>query len=1056
MVLELAPAQQDIYLEGRIFGKAVNNIGGYQIYRCELDLPRFAEARTRVLRDNDAYRLRFHERDGGCSPFVSDELPPALGIVDCAGAAAAQEWMDARMATPFDDLSAAVFEDALLRLGDGEYWYFAKAHHLIMDGWGFALQMQRFLTAYAEPAAPAADAAAPGPSMIDYMRRQSGYRSSPQYARSRDYWLARHAGAAGSLFPRPAAPAAAASRRVGAVVDADLIASLRRLAADAKADLVTVMYAALYLYFSRVCRRDDLIIGSPVHNRRNAVDKDTIGSIVNVNLHRLAAKADVAFVDLVAEVAAALRQDRRHGQFPLGDLVRALRGAHGADDELPYEIAFNYQKLDFELSVHGVPVETRYLSHSRERVPLTFVLCEYGNQDVRLHLDYATGYFDEPDAQALLERMVNLLRQVAADGARPLRDYDLLLAGERRDQFQTWQGPGLALRADACIQDFFEQQALRSPDAIAVVCEDASLTYRELNREANRLAHRLIGLGAGPGHKIGICHGRSLRLPVALLAVLKSGSAYVPIDPSYPPARVRHILDDARPALAIVDEQGAAALGPFDGVAIRIDAAAGAGHDEAASANPARAATGLSAHDVAYVIYTSGSTGRPKGVLIEHRNAASFIQWALAHYPAEKLAAVLAATSICFDLSIFEMFVPLATGGRVVLAENVLALRDHEIEGLSLINTVPSAIRALLEADAVPRSVRCINLAGELLQQELVDELYARLGAVEVYDLYGPSESTTYSTVCLRTRGGSASIGRPIANTQVYVLDESGDPLPSGAIGEIHIGGAGLARGYLDRPEATAEKFVFNRHAGARVYRTGDLARWTADGRLQYRGRKDNQEKIRGHRVEPGEIEACLREHPSVAECIVVGRGSAGDAGGRYLVAYVVAAGDAGPVQDEAAAGLIAELGRFLAARLPAYALPSRFVALSALPLTPNGKVDRNALPEPGHAARGRPIRRRATTWSIGSRRLWRDALQQEHIGVHDSFFSRGGDSLLLLKLASSIEREFALRIDLPLLFTSPTIESQGHLLARQLELERLRHAVSDLRETRSDSFIDL
>ncbi|MBB5885122.1 amino acid adenylation domain-containing protein [Xanthomonas sp. LMG 8992] len=1060
MVLELTPAQQDIYLEGRLFGKVVNNIGGYQVYRGELDLGRFRHARTRLLQENDAYRLRFREIEGRCTPFLSDQRQTELRIVDIATATAALAWIEERMATAFTDIASDVFEDALLRLASDEHWYFSKAHHLIMDGWGFALQMRRFLGMYAASgeAGPEGVPAHPPRSFVDHMLRQSGYRGSPQYLRSREHWLSRHTGARDALFPLSHAPAAIGSRRVSAVLDAALLTSLRELAANAKADLVAVMHAALYLYFSRSHQRTDLIIGSPVHNRRNADDKDTIGSIVNVNMHRFAAQPGISFIQLVEYVASVLRQDYRHGRFPLGDLVRALREDHGTSDELPYEIAFNYQKLDFDFQIHGEPVETHYMSHSWERVPLTFVLCDYGNQHVRLHLDYALGHFDEAAAQTMLDRLVYVLHQVAADGRQRVASYRLLLAEEWQNQFSAWQGANVALRAGACIHDFFEEQTKRTPEAIAVVCSRSTLTYTELNSRANQLAARLIEQDAGPGHMVGVCHGRSLELVIALLAVLKSGAAYVPIDPAYPPSRIRHILDDARPAILLADAMGAQALGDLGRTAIRTDLpCAKAGRDDRTAVNPSRATTRLSAREVAYVIYTSGSTGRPKGVLIEHRNAAAFIQWALAHYSASELSAVLAATSICFDLSVFELFVPLASGGRVVLAENVLALRDQQFDGLSLINTVPSAIRVLLDAEAIPASVRCLNLAGELLQQELVDALYAQLADVKVYDLYGPSESTTYSTVCLRSKGGDASIGRPIHNTQVYVLDEAGDPLPTGMVGELHIAGAGLSRGYLNQPAPTAERFVFNPHADTRVYRTGDLARWTSDGRLQYRGRKDNQEKIRGYRVEPGEVEACLLEHPAVSECVVVGHGTAGAAEGRILLAYVVVASagedNAAPTTSE----VLDDLARFLAMRLPAHMLPSRFIPLSTLPLTPNGKVDRNALPAPGsapHRAATDAAPGNDTEQRLGM--LWQDTLQQEGIGIDENFLSRGGDSLLLLKLASSIEREFALRIDLPLLFSNPTIAAQSRLLIQQLELERVRHAACDLQEAASDTFIDL
>lgn len=1054
MSLELTPTQQHIYFEGRFFGKVVNNIGGYQVYRCDLDVPRFRSARDRLLRNNDAYRLRFAEKEGGCTPFMIHAPPAPLPVVECATEASALAWVEARMAVLFDDLSECVFEDALLQLDSGGYWYYAKAHHLIMDGWGFALQMKQLLGTYLDacPVGPDATAPEPMPSLVDYMRRQSGYRDSQPYANSRDYWLSRHQDNSPPLFPQRAGVRVDGSGRVSAPLSPTLVASLRTLASAAKVDLLAVLYAALYVYFSRTCKRRDIVIGSPGHNRRTARDKTIIGSLVNINMHRFSTTPDSTLGALMRECAATLRQDHRHGKFPLGDLIRALRATQGVRESIAYDIAVNYQKLDFRVVLDGIPVETHFVSHHQERVPLTFVLCEYGEQCMRLHLDHARAYFDGDTARGVLRRIVFLLEQIAADGDRPIDQYPLLTPEERDAQRINGQGRHLPLRHDACLHEFFEEQAKRTPGRVAVTCHMASLTYWELDLRANMLAQRLIALGAKPGDMVGICHGRSPDLVIALMAVLKSGAAYVPIDPNYPAPRIRHIIEDARPAIVIADADGAAALDDFAGIALRtdVDASKQAVHDVHDAAERVRATTGLSATDIAYVIYTSGSTGRPKGVLIEHRNAAAFVQWALAHYRDDELSVVLAATSICFDLSVFELFVTLAAGGRLVLVDNVLALHQMELEDLTLINTVPSAIRGLLDANALPRGLRCINLAGEFLHQDIVDGLYGQFPSARVYDLYGPSETTTYSTVCLRTRGGEPLIGRPIHNTSVFVLDDAGEPLPSGAIGELHIGGAGLSRGYLNQPALTDEKFVFNRYANQRLYSTGDLGRWTTNGHLQYRGRKDHQEKIRGFRVEPGEVEACLREHPAVLDCIVIGREQP-DGGIRQLVAYVVA--DQRTRNSDAAD----MLATHLAERLPAYMVPSRFVLLPALPLTANGKVDRTALPEPadeGGKVSCHDLPRTHIEKRIAD--MWRAILQQDAVGIHDDFFSRGGDSLHLLTLSSAIEREFGLRIELGGLLASTTIHAQSNLVAQRSEHGPLPEPATESRNTRSDAFIDL
>nr|WP_305119006.1 amino acid adenylation domain-containing protein [Tahibacter harae] len=1033
-MLELTSTQRDIYLEGKLFGGVVNNIGGYQKYFCAIDQDRFRRAREWLLRGNDAYRLRFHESGGACRPWLSEAAPPALALIDCSGEAApaafALDWIRAQFEQPFADLGAAVFQDALLKIGAQEYWYYAKAHHLIMDGWGFALQMRRFLGLYAaladadasaEPALPAS------PSFVDYMRAQAGYAGSGAAADSRGYWLQQFDSVPPALFaPQGAAGAVPRSQRTSLVLAPELFQALQALARRAGAHVVSVFYAALYVYFSRTSGNEDLVICSPVHNRRGAAEKDIIGSLVNVNPLRLRAAADVTFLALVQGIAQTQKRDFRHSRFPFGDLLRGLRDQIAAAGGQFHQLAFNYQKLDFQLSVDGRATETHYLQHQHEKVPLTFVLCEYGDgQDVVLHLDYRPDYFDAGEAERTLARVHGLLRQAAADAAQTIDTCDLLAPGEWLQQSQQWNGTALPLQ-DICLHEFFERQAGRTPQRTALVCGGRRLSYAELDAQASRLAQQLVAAGAGPDGFVGVCHGRTPELLVALLAVLKAGAAYVPVDPAYPPARVQYILEDSRVGIVLVDAAGRAALGASGHACI--DVAEFLAREDvpvAAPPPPTRAAPG----NLAYVIYTSGSTGRPKGVLIEHGNASAFVQWALTVYAEDELRAVLAGTSICFDLSIFELFVPLAAGGCVVLADNVLALRDGVAEEVSLLNTVPSAARSLLQAGAIPASVRCINLAGELLRQELVEALYAGTRAAKVYDLYGPSEDTTYSTFVLRRCGGAESIGRPIANTRAYVLDGAGNPLPTGLAGELCIGGAGLARGYLNQPALTQEKFVFNRHAGERVYRTGDLVRFAADGELRYLGRADSQVKIRGFRVELGEIESCLARHPQIAGCAVLAREDVGEAG-KTLVAYLV---PCQPGAGERWRDLVESVNQLLAAQLPGYMLPALFVQLTELPLTPNGKLDRNALPQPdiAHGRRSEYVaprtpeeRRVAAQWSA--------VLRRDGIGVRDDFFALGGDSLLLMRLGAGLEAEFGVTLDLSHLFANATIETQAALLLRQ------------------------
>lgn len=1060
-MLQLTPTQRDIYLEGKLFGGAVNNIGGCQKYLCELDVERFARARQLLLEGNDAYRLRFRELTGGCEPLLGEHVPGPMPVYDystCSDARlAAMAWIQGRFQAAFADLSDTLFEDALIRITEREYWYFAKAHHLIMDGWGFALQMQRCLELYAQLAQADAVGSA-GPSFASYMREQAGYVDSSAYALSREYWLSQF-----EVLPQPflaarSAPRAeqpAGSSRVSTTVDAALFHDLNELARRSGANIASVFQSALYVYFSRVYGCDDLVICSPVHNRRTAVEKATIGSLVNVNATRLVARANTGFSELVRDTAQLQKKNHRHSRFPMGDLVRALRKRHPSWTGHLHQLAFNYQKLDFELTVEGHAVQTQYLTHDREQVPLTFVACEYGaGQDVAFHLDYRTDYFDHTQATAILERVLGLLQQVVDGEDQAISRLQLPTAGEVDRLLGEWSGSRVPLRRDVCLHQFFEEQAARSPDAIAVTCGEQSLTYRELDTRADAVARGLDALGVGPDQFVGICHSRTPNLLVAILGILKSGAAYVPIDPAYPAARIEYILDDAQVGVVLTDPLGGNVLPAGAYCAIDVEALL----DGEVAAVPARLGQGkseLSDSNLAYVIYTSGSSGRPKGVLIEHRNAAAFVQWALETFSNDDLAAVLAATSICFDLSVFEMFVPLAMGGRVMLADNVLVLRDAGITSITLINTVPSAIRSLLEAGAIPRSVRCINLAGELLRQDLVDAL-CELPDVRINDLYGPSEDTTYSTWCRRYKHGHETIGRPISNTQVYVLDDQGGLLPPGSVGELHIAGAGLARGYLNQPVLTDEKFVLNQNIGNRVYRTGDLVRFDEDGQLRYCGRKDNQVKIRGYRIELGEIEARLVQHPAVDDCAVIVRSDVGAASDSVIVGYLatgIEASEDGAAERELVDSVVAHLSR----TLPTYMVPSLFVHLRALPLTPNGKVDRKALPAPGRRAfqSGSSTEPR-NDLEQGVYRLWTELLDTDDIGVSDSFFARGGNSLLLMRLASAIEAEFKLGLDLSELFAHTTIESQAALIEHKQGLAKMLDAIRAPADEASSHYITL
>ncbi|MEJ7747627.1 MAG: amino acid adenylation domain-containing protein, partial [Luteimonas sp.] len=604
----------------------------------------------------------------------------------------------------------------------------------------------------------------------------------------------------------------------------------------------------------------------------------------------------------------------------------------------------------------------------------------------------------------------------------------MLDQAERQQLLVEWNSTQSAYPQDKCLHELFEEQAARSPDAPAVLADDAHLSYGELNARANRLAHYLRGLGVQPDDRIAICAQRGAGMVVAMLATLKAGAGYVPLDPAYPADRLAYMLKDSAPKAVLTQGQAGAALPAADVARIDLDADAPrwAGlptHDLD------RAAVALLPGHLAYIIYTSGSTGMPKGVMIEHGNAVNFVCWARAAFAPELLEKTLFATSLNFDLALYECFVPLSAGGSTTIVANALALLSQEAD-VSLINTVPSAIEALVDAGAIPATVKLVNLAGEALKRALVERLFAASAVDTVCNLYGPSETTTYSTWVAMPRAGGfvKHIGRPIANTTVYLLDAHGQLVPPGVPGEIYIGGAGVARGYLNRPDLSAERFLADRFAQApeaRMYRTGDLARYLPDGNIEYLGRIDHQVKIRGFRIELGEIEHALATHAQVANAVVLAKESAG---GQRLVAYAV-------VENVALHGqpLVEALRRHLAQTLPEYMIPQALVLLAALPLTPNGKLDRKALPEPDLAHGAASYVAPSTELELVLCATWQEVLGVAQVGLTDNFFQLGGHSLLATRLVAQINQRLGLVLPLKALFQSPTPAGLAQVLS-QLE----------------------
>ncbi|RMT47524.1 non-ribosomal peptide synthetase, partial [Pseudomonas syringae] len=615
--------------------------------------------------------------------------------------------------------------------------------------------------------------------------------------------------------------------------------------------------------------------------------------------------------------------------------------------------------------------------------------------------------------QTALENLLIALEQ-SPDTA--LKSLPILPADERERLLLGFNDTALDYPQQQTIHGLFEAQVERTPQALAVIHGEQRVTYRELNEQANRLAHALRKQGVQPDSRVGICVERSAEMVVGLLAILKAGGGYVPLDPAYPVERIAYMLQDSAPAAVLVQTATQGLLADVSVPVINLDLSDW--QDESVQ-NPQVA--GLTSAHLAYLIYTSGSTGLPKGVMIEHRNTVNFLTWAHAAFDAgtnnSALEKTLFSTSLNFDLAVYECFAPLTSGGSIEVVKNVLELQHGEHD-IGLVNTVPSALKALLEVDGLPESVHTVNVAGEALKRSLVESLFEKTGVQRLCNLYGPSETTTYSSwVAMdREHGFAAHIGKPVGNTQFYLLDEQRQPVPMGISGEIYIGGAGVARGYLNRDDLTAERFLndpFSQNPAARMYRTGDLGRYLQDGNIEYLGRNDDQVKIRGFRIELGEIDARLAKHPAVHEAVVTAR--EGVPGDKRLVAYY-------SVQSAQTEPSIDSLRGWLQEQLPAYMIPVAYVRLDAMPLTPNGKLDRKALPAPDSdslISRGYEAPQGEIETQIAV--IWQELLGVEQVSRHDNFFELGGHSLLAVSLIGRM-RHIGLSTDVKALFSQPTL----------------------------------
>ncbi len=1038
MIVPATEPQREVWLTAKM------NVGGNCAFnesvsvrlKGPVDLDRLQDAVARGIKRHESMRMTF--TSDGSSICVGSSVDVDVRAVDFSALSDGerQTSLDAllrgEVADPFNLEFGPLVRARIVKLGTDDHQIVITSHHIVCDGWSIDVVVKDIGALYSEAVGGTAAELTEPERYSWYALHMAELAAGKEYADAEGYWLGVFSQDVPSLdlptdHPRPPARSFEA-RQVDLPMDPDLLEGVKKVASRLGCTFVTVLLAGFKVLLHRLTGQEDIVVGLPAAGQ-SMVGKDLlVGHCVNLLPLRSRPEAGVRFSDYVKTLRTVMLDAYDHQQITFGRLLKKLRLRRDPSRIPLVSVIFN---IDTGIDLAGMrfgnlDVDFRANPRTFENFELFLNISPVKGGQFVFELTYNSNMFEADTAARWLRMLGSLLRGVVEDPERSLADIPLLGSEERDDTLRRWNPPPTEFPRDTCVHELIAEQAARTPEAPAVRFEEKILTYRQLDEQSNIVSAALTDISIGRGDLVGVLVERSVDMVTAVLGVLKTGAAYVPLDPSFPPDRLSSMTDDAACAAILTQGSLSALVSAGGAKVVLLEEALSAGAPLGLNGHGRRAG----ADDLAYVIYTSGSTGKPKGVEISHRSLVNFL-YAMRTEPGLKPDDVLlAVTTLSFDIAGLELFLPLIVGAQSVIVSRDMAADGKKLaEALrscnaSIMQATPTTWRVLLEAGWRGAPGFRALCGGEPLSRELADAIMD--AGAELWNLYGPTETTIWSAIGKVSRGeGAPPLGHPIANTRLYLLDASLKPLPPGLPGELYIGGEGLARGYRGREDLTKEKFVadpFDAAPDARLYRTGDLVQRRGDGTLLFIGRTDNQVKVRGYRIELGDIDAHLSRHPAVKQCVVVVREDT--PGTRRLVAYYI--------PNQGCKPQAYELKACLREHLPAYMVPSFFVALEQMPLTHNGKIDRRTLPRPDAvedaSQRDGTPPRNATEGKLA--RLWERLLDVRSISVTSSFFDLGGDSLLAARLFAELERTTGKTMPLATLFQSPTIEA----LARALE----------------------
>ncbi|MFH7013662.1 non-ribosomal peptide synthase/polyketide synthase [Flavobacterium sp. FlaQc-52] len=1021
-------AQQEVY-----YGQLMNpesplyNIGGYTIFKGSFDVSQFKQVIEGLSDVFDVFNIKFDFTENEPAFYISD-FPEKVFIDELDFSSEleprkkASEWMQNQFNIAFDLKEEKLYKYTLIKIGKDEYWWFVCFHHLITDGFGFAIKVDYVINQYENFIKGEEGSEVQYPSYLDATQKSFEYINSEQCSKDKIYWEEKYNAVPKKTVNEKYINEVGGGRFSLTVSDSDK-ALFNRLSESTKANIPQLTIAALLLYFGKTTDEESFSFGIPIHNRVGRQERKTLGMFAGMLPYKGNYAKDQVLSDLLSEISQTQRNDYRHRLYPISFLNRSLKLL--SENRLQvFDVAVNYEPLPFPKSLSpDLSIEIKHLSSSLVEYPLSIRWCDYGQDlPMELNVDYQKEYFNSNEIEVLVTRLLHIIRQFEFGLDQSVADLSILTTQEEYQLLDVFNNTTVEYPKDKTIVDLFEEQVKKTPDATAVVYEGKELSYKEVNEKSNQLGHYLKEQGVEADTLVGICLERSLEMLVGILGILKSGAAYVPIDPDYPEDRIAHMVSDAGMELVLSSAASHKALRNPTGINVLLldrdwDLISGYAKENLS--------VEVASSHLAYVIYTSGSTGRPKGVMIEHTNVVNLVASQIALFSIDSSDVVLQFSNFVFDASVEQIFMALCSGSKLVLinketildTENLLDFIDSQ--DVTHFHTTPSMLSTLAVRTDL-KSLRRVVVGGETCSKDLMEDWNK---GYAFYNEYGPTETTVTSTISFYNKGSFASkeisIGRPIGNTGIYILNTSLDLVPVGVIGELCVGGSGVARGYLNQDELTQEKFIRNPFVeGDRIYRTGDLVRWLADGNIEYIGRKDDQVKIRGYRIELGEIENILSSLEAVIQCCVLAKEDVG--GNKRLVAYVVAEGKLNKtaLQDQ------------LKVSLPEYMVPMIWVELDKMPLTSNGKLDKKALPDPDNSdlsSQAYVAPRTEIEEQLAA--IWQNLLGIEKVGVYDNFFELGGHSLLAVQLISRLQK-LDFHIEVKDIFAGPTIVSMSEKLS--------------------------